>query len=71
MKTNNHIIAHRIIVFSSILIIDGGILTLYYGALGYTWQFYYIDCISKKSKIFYNFVFDNKRRAFALLLSYY
>jgi hypothetical protein len=61
MKTNNHIIAHRIIVFRSILIIDGGILTLYYGALGYTWEFYYIDCISKKSKFFYIFILDNKR----------
>jgi hypothetical protein len=52
MKTNNHMITHRMMVFRSILIIDGGILTLYYGALGYTWEFYYGNCISKKSKIF-------------------
>jgi hypothetical protein len=57
MKTNNHMITHRMIVFRSILIIDGGILTLYYGALGYTWEFYYIDCISKKSKDFLHFYF--------------
>jgi len=67
MKTNSHIIAHRIIVFSSILIIDGGILTLYYGALRYTWQFYYIDCISKKSLIFYNFILDNNFGIFVFI----